>query len=508
MSDLSPNRETRWLPIRNDSGERIPAFGLVEPSEVITLNRRKIQTVVKPTENSLDRVMLNSPSSIKIDGFGSATRAFPNFAKYDTDDGAPVNGEIWGSVGGSFALGKGQFGFRIIGGVNTEKGIVEVDQSSGVHYPCGDLLVGWNPLSTPDTDTPNVAGHVGFGNSVLRADDEPNIGGVNTTSLRPGVVSRYAWEFDPLPNGIFTSCLWTATDTPNLILDFNQDFSFRFVFSTDTVAEATYVLWDLRGGVTVSLDITPGLARVGVAFNHDDGVGGKTFFGGDNIEVGIKYEVKVRWKQSTRVGDLSVTPLPAFERLDFEAAAALPGDIVEAETNYGFFLATNSQGTGDDFSGTLEALGHWQKHITTCEADDDYNHGEPRELPAANEFSIAGGGIHRRALVGHVRTTDATVTEVMRKTIPTDTTISFLVQASAFRTNGNSAGSYLMHVCAANHAGALTFTARNMISTATNLAGSILNINTAGTDLIFTVKGQVARDVTWWAEAFELLSVN
>ena len=147
MADLSPNLETRWLAIRNDSGEKIPAFGLVELTEVVTINRRKFQTVIKPSADSLPGLMLNSLFEIPIGGFGTATRDFPNFVKYNTA-ATPVNGESWGSKADSFLLTKDQKGFFIYGGANGS--VVEVTEEDS----CCER---WITKNTDYTAIPNDA---------------------------------------------------------------------------------------------------------------------------------------------------------------------------------------------------------------------------------------------------------------------------------------------------------------------------------------------------------------
>ncbi len=125
MSDVNPQAEMRWLPIRNDSGFIIPAFGVVEMTGVVAINRRRIQTVVRPIRDGIEDAMINGPTPIQIGGFGRATRDFPAFALHDTGS-TPLHGEAMGAAKDSFFMTSGKSGFLAVGEVGN--GLVEVIQ--------------------------------------------------------------------------------------------------------------------------------------------------------------------------------------------------------------------------------------------------------------------------------------------------------------------------------------------------------------------------------------------
>lgn len=393
MADLSPNLETRWLPIRNDSGESIPPFGLVEPTEVVTINRQKFQTVIKPSANSLDGLMFNGPFLVGANVFGTATRDFPNFVQYNTSDGTPVNDEIWGSVGGSFELGKSQFGFQIIGGVTN--GIVEVILAGGgasAGGGCGDLLAGWSPNDVADSDDRRCAGTA----DVTLTSDDLMYAGTNLVNRGLGFIGLNSWEFINDTVALNESALW-VDDSPDFI-DVTQDFTIRLLWNSRVTSHAIVKsLLDIRGGVFVNLtDGGPGSETLRIELFDGTSTTTLTFAGISNFLDAVWYVFYLRWDQATRVMTVNAMA-PESQRFVTanENIAALSNDI-DASNALGILLAGNSAFADSGMAGRMDGLATWQKRLADCEIDGDYNCGELSTLPAPNQFFTGPGGLHRK----------------------------------------------------------------------------------------------------------------
>jgi hypothetical protein len=109
--------------VLNDSGETIPAWAVMEPSDFNGL----YHTVRKPTVDDSAWVLLNGPMPISAGGYGSGTWDLPNLAKYETGDGTPAVGESWGSRAGYWGLSRGYEGFIVLGNGDGTKTMVERD---------------------------------------------------------------------------------------------------------------------------------------------------------------------------------------------------------------------------------------------------------------------------------------------------------------------------------------------------------------------------------------------
>lgn len=101
----------RWQPFLNDSGEAIPPWSLLEPTDFNGI----YHTVQKPTVDDSAWVFLNGSREIPIGGYGSGTWDLPNLAKYEEGDGTPAWGESWGSRAGFWGLSRGYEGFLMMG---------------------------------------------------------------------------------------------------------------------------------------------------------------------------------------------------------------------------------------------------------------------------------------------------------------------------------------------------------------------------------------------------------
>lgn len=95
--------QVRWLTFKNDSGEDIPAFAIMEVVEVL---EDGTPVCGKPTQNSAKLTMINGDARVPTDGYGRGTRETPMWVQYETDDGVPATDEQWGTESDSWKLAK------------------------------------------------------------------------------------------------------------------------------------------------------------------------------------------------------------------------------------------------------------------------------------------------------------------------------------------------------------------------------------------------------------------
>lgn len=110
----APISAIRWLPCRNNSGEVVPAFGVVR---ITGADTKGIITVAKPNIASDVNTLVNGPVPIGNGNIGLCTAESPADVLYETADGTPALGEAWGSGSGTFKLRKNNTGYMIVGGV-------------------------------------------------------------------------------------------------------------------------------------------------------------------------------------------------------------------------------------------------------------------------------------------------------------------------------------------------------------------------------------------------------
>lgn len=110
---------------RNDSGEQIPAFGVIKLIEVATVtDYGSVLLADKPdTRGSQFLHYVNGLQPVDDTKLGfCAVPTQPVYAKYDTA-ATPANGEMWGP-NSSFDLKKDVGGFQVIGGVTNGRVLV------------------------------------------------------------------------------------------------------------------------------------------------------------------------------------------------------------------------------------------------------------------------------------------------------------------------------------------------------------------------------------------------
>ena len=115
-----PIRNQRWIEFRNDSGEEIPAFGVLKITGSVTIARGRYGlTAIKPSSATVNVFALNGRKAVPAGGanasYGMCTLDWPAFAAYDTNDGVPGIGTVWGPKSGQLTMAKGNPGFAIAG---------------------------------------------------------------------------------------------------------------------------------------------------------------------------------------------------------------------------------------------------------------------------------------------------------------------------------------------------------------------------------------------------------
>ena len=119
---LTQEDQARRLPCYNTTDEEIPAFAVMR---VIEVDDDGILQVGKPNVNGGDTYAFNGSTPIPVPintegGFGQCSCDHPLFALYETADGTPANGELWGAGSGTWKLRKNNSGYIVWGGVNNE----------------------------------------------------------------------------------------------------------------------------------------------------------------------------------------------------------------------------------------------------------------------------------------------------------------------------------------------------------------------------------------------------
>lgn len=104
----------RWLPLRNDSGETLPAFACARITGVTIVEGQVVTTVAKPSTTLARHYLINGPSAVANGKYGSGTIDCPAYVLYDTAD-TPAFQEGWGPKPSQWTIAKGFPGFTILG---------------------------------------------------------------------------------------------------------------------------------------------------------------------------------------------------------------------------------------------------------------------------------------------------------------------------------------------------------------------------------------------------------
>lgn len=119
---------SQWQPFKNLSRETIPPFAVVwidgagvRPDQSPYLEARKPDWFGGQWLH-----FLNGPVSVEPEEFGACTSVFPAMAAFDSEDGEPSPGEMWGPRADDWTLRKNAGGFRVVGRPITDDGIDRV----------------------------------------------------------------------------------------------------------------------------------------------------------------------------------------------------------------------------------------------------------------------------------------------------------------------------------------------------------------------------------------------
>lgn len=123
-SPSNPLAGVRWLATTNDSGEEMPAHACV----VVDSSGDEGQFVISKPTTASEHVWIAGPTPALDGDCATAVNTFPIDALYDSADGTPAVGEIWGAGAGTWKLKKNNTGFRVCGTPDTVKKVVPVER--------------------------------------------------------------------------------------------------------------------------------------------------------------------------------------------------------------------------------------------------------------------------------------------------------------------------------------------------------------------------------------------
>lgn len=110
----------QWVGIRNDNAGSIPPFGCVRVTGVVIVEAgRVVVSVDQPnTYGCQSNCLINGPVNVGTTSgsqWGTATRSGIITALYDSADGVPAFGDMWGPQNGTWKLKKNTGGFFCLG---------------------------------------------------------------------------------------------------------------------------------------------------------------------------------------------------------------------------------------------------------------------------------------------------------------------------------------------------------------------------------------------------------
>lgn len=140
-------RSEVWKPFWNNSGETIPAFGVmrIEGRSAVSNYAPVILKCNKPNTTFQRYYAINGPKPVAAGSGGVCITTFGlEFgALYNTSDGTPAYGESWGAKSGEWKLFKNRPGFTIQGGpINGRVTVVQEVVNRLRATLDGDLTVG------------------------------------------------------------------------------------------------------------------------------------------------------------------------------------------------------------------------------------------------------------------------------------------------------------------------------------------------------------------------------
>lgn len=125
------NRQQQWrhhatypavekFAFRNDSGEEVPAFGVMRVVDTTGTGKNTLHEIAKPNTDFKCRYLVNLDRAIPEDGYGFGTWLTESSqVLYNASSGTPAIDEEWGAKSGQWSLEKNRPGFLITGGNDT-----------------------------------------------------------------------------------------------------------------------------------------------------------------------------------------------------------------------------------------------------------------------------------------------------------------------------------------------------------------------------------------------------
>jgi hypothetical protein len=158
-------QEPGILIYNSDNSNVVPAYGIVLQNGIQTTGLNPIISTKQPdTFGCQYNAYVNSYSQIGTQGDGLA-QVGPMFtALYDSADGTPAAGELWGPRSGTFKLKKNTGGFEVVGVIDSTNHLVLVRSAPmlrlrGVSTPAipinttGTVEIWWRTGATTYSDT-------------------------------------------------------------------------------------------------------------------------------------------------------------------------------------------------------------------------------------------------------------------------------------------------------------------------------------------------------------------
>ena len=127
-ADIHPLDRLQWTAFRNDSGEEIPANGILRITDFENDPEQPYFIVDKPDEFGAQFAhAINNAAKVPAGEYGSCVIGAMVPALYDGTGGVtPAIGEFWGPTDDSWKLSRGSGGFQIMGVISTTDKLVLV----------------------------------------------------------------------------------------------------------------------------------------------------------------------------------------------------------------------------------------------------------------------------------------------------------------------------------------------------------------------------------------------
>jgi hypothetical protein len=123
----------RWMPFKNIGPETVPPYGVIRFDGTELINGAIVWRAIRPdVEATVGNVAFNGPTSVEVRAFGACTYDAPCRALYSdgSDDDLAVNDDV-GPEENQYHLKKGNSGFKVLGGIDTEAGYCLIGKEGG-----------------------------------------------------------------------------------------------------------------------------------------------------------------------------------------------------------------------------------------------------------------------------------------------------------------------------------------------------------------------------------------